>query len=182
MGLFGTKSSRGSFLAQFGKTLFCKYYYTVWADQHTRWSGYPWFSIAHSAWCSPSGGPGWSWGPNHGRLSLPLLSLHTAAWRNTGSHSCPLQDTPENNKTEVQRWHLRPGLLLKKWARQITIHRPAGDTRTAACDWDTGSWGCTDDHLTVCSCIVGFLTSQLHASAPSPLVCWTDTGKQQKHV
>ena len=54
-------------------------------------------------------------------------------------------------------------------------HKPVGDTRTAACGWDTGNQDCKDAHLSVYSCIVGFLTGQLRASALSPLVCWTGT-------
>lgn len=49
----------------------------------------------------PSWEPGWSWGPSHAPPSLLPQFLHTTSWRNTGSHSYLLQDTPNSKKMKV---------------------------------------------------------------------------------
>lgn len=128
----------------------------------------------------PSWGPGWSWGPNRGRRSSPRLSLHTVAWRSTGSHSCRLQDIPDGkNKTGWESdavTHHITSLVKEKKKNEQTQHsvRPVGDTHTAACGLGIGSEGRKDARPSVCSCIAGSLTSQLRAPALCPPACWTE--------
>lgn len=82
----------------------------------------------------PSSVPGLSWGPSHTLPSLSLLFLHTAVWRNTDSHSCLLQGTPDHRSTTNRRklkvrfyylnhkWHKNPKMHADLWVTLVLQH------------------------------------------------------------
>lgn len=117
----------------------------------------------------------------HPSVFITSVSAYSRLEKHWFSQLSPAGHTWQQQQHEgyVRRCNITPN---KQEEICTHTHTPVDDTRTAACGWDTGSRSCMDAHRLVCSCIVGFLISQLHGPAPSPLVCWTGMRKHSSRI